>query len=121
MYRICTKILLILVFYIFVYFFFFLNSNINFLTAQKNLQTYNVSIATTNYPIIINDVQIFQTSYNKTSRNVDALFNGLGCLIDGYNGNPVYSDFIVNSPSAWIFYLVASLLCFVLFMLLKVW
>ena len=116
----CTKILLILVFYIFVFYFFFLSSNIGFLNAQKNLQTYNVTIATTNYPIITNDIQAFQTQYNKTARTVAALSN-LGCLIDGYNGAPVYSDYIINQPSGWIFYMVSSLLCFCVFMMLKVW
>lgn len=112
--------LLVLIFYIFVYYFFFLSTNIGFLSAQSSLQTYNVTIATTNYPIITQDTQTFQTQFNKTARTVSALVS-LNCLIDGYNGNPVYSDYLINKPSGWVFFMVASLLSFILIVAFKAW
>jgi len=45
----------------------------------------------------------------------------MGCLIDGYNGAPVYSDFLVTKPSAWILFVVSAFLCFILFLIMKGW
>lgn len=66
----------------------------------------------------MSDPTTFETQFNKTSRNVPALLN-LNCLIDGYNGAPVYSDIIISNNSGWVFYLVSSLLSIIIFMVLK--
>lgn len=105
-------------FYIFVYFFFFLKSNFEFMSNQSKLSIYNVKIATVEYPVIVGDVNTFETSYNKTARNVPAL-QGLNCLIDGYDGAPIYSDMTVKNSSGWVFYMVCSLFSFIFFIVLK--
>lgn len=112
--------MLVLLFYIFLFYFFFLQSNFNFLSSQSKLQTYNVTIATKVFPIITDNPTGFQTEFNKTTRALSSL-TGLGCLIDDFQGGPNYSNFFISNPSGWIGYLVASLLSFVVMMVLKAW
>lgn len=106
--------------YSLVFYYFFLQSNFNFLGKQSELKVFNVTIATVNYPIVIASQQTFETQFNRSGRNLGSL-QSMNCLIDGLNGNPIYSDLIVSKSSGWIFFLVASLLSYILFMVIKTW
>ena len=47
--------ILLLLYYIFVFYFFFLQSDVMLIANQNLLTTYNVTIATVDYPIITTD------------------------------------------------------------------
>lgn len=90
------------------------------LSNQSKLSVYNVTIATVNYPIITSDSLVFETTYNRTNRNLASLLS-LNCLIDNYSGGVSYSDMIVTNSSGWIFYLISCLFSFIIIVGLKGW
>lgn len=107
-------------FYIFLFYFFFLQSLTLLLANQNLLTNYNVTIATVNYSIITTDSNKFQTTFNQTNKTLGSL-EGLGCLINNYNGNPNYSSLVQANSSGWLGFLVAALLAFIAIILLKMW
>lgn len=119
-YRICTKIIVVLALYIFLFYFFFIQNNVLFLANQNLLTNYSVTIATVSYPIITTDLNIFQTTFNTTDKTLASL-QGMGCLIDGYDGSPVYSEYVRDESGGWMGFMLAAILGLVLILVLKVW
>lgn len=119
-YRICTKIILSLLLYIFLFYFFFLRQDTLLMASQDLLTTYNVTIATVNYPIITTDANKFQTSFGPTAGTLDDLLS-MNCLINNYDGNPDYSEFLHENSSGWVAFVVCALLAMVGLLILKIW
>lgn len=120
MYRICTKILILLIFYIFLFYYFFIANMVTLFSKVNLLHQLNVTIATTNYTITTTSTNSFFTSFNTTNKTVDALTTGLGCFVDNLNGAPQYSDKIYDSSPEWIGYLIGALFGMASILVIKV-
>lgn len=78
-----------------------------------------MTVGTINYTITTTSTTNFYTSFNTTNRTISSL-QGLGCFIDSYNGNPVYSDKVFDSSGEWLGYLVGALLGVVAVLIIKI-
>jgi hypothetical protein len=58
--------------------------------------------------------------FNQTSKNVASL-QGLGCLINKYNGNPDYKTYVYANSGGYVGFLVAALLAFIAIIVIKGW
>lgn len=112
--------MLVTIFYIFLFYFTFLQSLTLMLATQNLLTPYNVTIATVNYTIITTDSNKFQTTFNQTNRTL-ANLQGLGCLINNYNGAPNYSGFVYVGSGGWTGFLVGALVGFLGIVFGKIW
>ena len=65
--RICTKMVLALLFYIFAYYFFFLQNNVMLISNQNLLTKYDVTISTVTYSVITTDANKFDTTFGTTA------------------------------------------------------
>ena len=90
-YRLCTKVLCIVILYIFLFYFFFLQNTFKHLSSHTNLARLNVTISTVNYEISTFSSTDFFKVFNVTDRSLASLVN-TGCFINNYNGNPDYSS-----------------------------
>lgn len=110
--RLWTKVFFTLILYMFVIFYGFIANDVLLLVNQNLLQSISVTtVNSTVYTVVTSNFDNFQTIFSATSQTLEDLV-GMNCLIDSYNGGPVYSTIARNTSSSWIAYVSAGLISF---------
>jgi hypothetical protein len=81
---------------------------VSLLANQNLLQLSTVTAGGANYNVTTSNYYALTTQYGTMSQTLSSLQN-LGCLIDSYQGAPVYSNTAFNNSSVWISFLICSL------------
>ena len=97
-----------LILYIFMFFYGFLSNNVALLANQNILQLITVTAGGTSYNITTTNFYSFQDQYAAKPQTVASL-QTMGCVIDGYQGGPIYSNTAYNSSPTWITFLICSI------------
>jgi hypothetical protein len=92
-----------------MFYYGFLNNNVAMLANQNILQSIAVTAGGSSYNITTSNYYSFQNQYGSMAQTIASL-QSMGCLIDGYQGAPVYSNTVYNNSSIWIAFLACSLL-----------
>jgi hypothetical protein len=92
-----------------MFFYGFLSSNVAMLANQNILQAVSVTANGTSYNITTSNYYAFQTQYGAKPQTVAGL-QSMGCVIDNYQGAPIYSSTAYNNSPTWIIFLICSLI-----------
>ena len=108
--RIWSKIILSAIIYIFMFYYQFLINNVELISDRIILQGINVTISSTDYPIVTSNYYNFQQTYSTSGQTVSSLQgNGLWCAIDNYSGGPSYSSVANSESNTWLIYVLTGL------------
>lgn len=97
-----------LILYIFMFLYAFISNNVAMIANQNILQTISVTAGGSTYNVTTTNYYALQNRYGSLPQTVTSLQN-LGCLIDGYQGEPIYSSTAYNNSTTWIVFLICSL------------
>jgi hypothetical protein len=100
---------LVLIIYIFVFYYNFIINDVAMLSNYNLLQSIPVTANSITYNIVTTNYYSFQTTFASTSQTVNDVLN-MGCLIDGYQGAPVYSATAYNSSTVLTAFVFCGLL-----------
>lgn len=104
--------------YIFIFYYNYLGNNVALIANQNLLQKVAVTASGVSYNITTTNYYSFQNAYSATSQTI-ANLQGMGCLIDGYNGSPIYSNVAYNNSTSWISFAIFGVVALAVILLLK--
>lgn len=107
-----------MVLYIFIFYYTYLANNVALIANQNLLQKIQVTASGVSYNITTTNYYSFQNVYGATSQTL-ANLQSLGCLIDGYNGSPTYSNVAYNNSTTWISFAICGVASLAVILLLK--
>jgi hypothetical protein len=107
-----------LLIYILVMYLFYLENNFLMLFNESKLTYMNVTISTVRYEIVTQSSNDFYLAFNQTDTSLNSLL-GMGCLINGYQGDGNYSELVQEGSFGWILYLLSGLILFIVIVAMK--
>ena len=107
-----------MVLYIFIFYYNYLGNNVALLANQNLLQKIAVTAGGVSYNITTTNYYSFQNAYSATAQTTASL-QAMGCLIDGYNGAPLYSSVAFNNSPTWIGFAICGVASLAVVLLLK--
>jgi hypothetical protein len=91
-----------------MFYYNYLANNVALIANQNLLQMITVSAGGTSYNITTSNYYSFQNLYGSKPQTVASL-QGMGCVIDGYNGSPIYSNTAYNNSPTWITFSICGI------------